>query len=472
MTSTMPDQTGRGPAGESRYPIGRHARQDAAVRLGAVACLGLSVLLVTHWWVVDGGLRGFGGWPSGLISVGRLGGLLASLLLLVQVLLMARVPLLEAAFGQCRLARVHQRVGVLSFSLMLLHIVTTGIGHAAAAAHTRHGGPPVAILLAMAGALCLCMVVLTSIRAALRRTRYESWHLLHLYAYLGVGLALPHQLLIGHDFVASPMKTFFWWTAWASTAAAVLLCRVGLPLWRNARHQLRVESVVPELDNVVSVYVTGRRLDLLRGEPGQFFTWRFLGRPGWTQAHPYSLSAAPNGRSLRITVQVVGEGSASLASLQPGTRVLVGGPYGRLSPRARSRSGVALIGAGVGITPLRALAEGLDISPGEAIVLHRYTTEPLFAAEFAGLERERGLQVVDLPGHRRSQSSWLGDGLDDDLDAAAQVDDLTALHRWIPDVSERDVYVCGPSDWMVLVKRTLVAAGLPAKQLHLETFAW
>ena len=284
MTSTLPDKTGHGLARSSRYPIGRRARRDAAVRKGAVSALALSLLLVTHWWVVDGGVKGLGGWASGLISVGRLSGLVASLLLLAQVLLMARVPLLEAAFGQARLAHVHRRVGFVSFSLMILHIVTITSGHAAASALR----PPSALsdlavnhagrLLAIAGALCLCMVVVTSIRAARRRIRYGSWHLLHLYAYLGVGLALPHQLWTGQDFVSSPLKTFFWWSAWIMTAAAVLVCRVGLPLWRNARHQLRVDSVVPELDNVVSVHVTGRRLDRLRVEPGQFLSWRFLGR--------------------------------------------------------------------------------------------------------------------------------------------------------------------------------------------------
>ena len=49
--------------------------------------------------------------------------------------------------------------------------------------------------------------------------------------------------------------------------------------------------------------------------------------------------------------------------------MLVEGPYGRLSGRARTRRQVALIGAGVGITPLRALAEGLDYAPGEAVLL-------------------------------------------------------------------------------------------------------
>ena len=121
----------------------------------------------------------------------------------------------------------------------------------------------------------------------------------------------------------------------------------------------------------MSVHLTGRRLDRLPVEAGQFLTFRFLGRPGWTRANPYSLSAAPDGRSLRITVQAVGDGSASTFALRPGTRVLVEGPFGRLSARARTRRQVALIGAGAGITPIRALAEGLDVRHGDCVVLHR-----------------------------------------------------------------------------------------------------
>ena len=131
----------------------------------------------------------------------------------------------------------------------------------------------------------------------------------------------------------------------------------------------------------------------------------------------------------------------------------------------RTRRKVALIGAGVGITPLRALAEGLDYAPGEAILLERFAVQPLFARELDQLSAERGLQVLRLPGHRRSRDSWLGA-------ATGSVDDLTALSYWIPDVAERDVFVCGPAPWAALVERTLLAAGLPPDHLHLETFAW
>jgi predicted ferric reductase len=318
------------------------------------------------------------------------------------------------------------------------------------------------MLLAVAGTACLVMVVVTSVRAARVRLRYESWHLLHLYAYLGVGLALPHQLWTGQEFLASTARTVFWWTAWALAAVAVLVWRVGLPLSRSLRHRLVVTSVVPEGDGCVSVYLTGRHLDGLGVAAGQFLQWRFLTRRGWSRAHPYSLSAAPDGHSLRITVKDLGDGTAEVPGLRPGTRVLIEGPYGRLTGRARTSERVALIGAGVGITPLRALAEDLD---ADVVVLHRFRDEPLFAREFAVLARERRIGLVPLPGRRRGPDSWLGAGV-------GPVDYLTALRARVPDIAERDVYVCGPTPWTDQVRRTLHAAGTPADRVHTETFGW
>jgi predicted ferric reductase len=459
------------PCAESGTTIGHRARVDAGVRLASISVLWLSLLLVAYWWVADRGVQDLLGWATGLTSVGRLSGLVASVLLLAQVVLMARVPLLERAVGQDRLAHVHRLVGFTSFNLMLLHIVAITWGYAAGElARTPATLWDLTVdypgmLLAVAGTACLCMVVLTSVRAARRRLRYESWHLMHLYAYLGVGLALPHQLWTGQQFTDSPSKTVFWWTAWIATATVVLFWRVGKPVSLNLRHRLRIASVSDEGAGLWSIRITGRHLEKLSVEAGQFLSWRFLGRAGWTRANPYSLSAAPDGRALRITVQGVGDGSLASRGLVPGTRALVEGPFGRLSARARTRSRVALIGAGVGTAPLRALAEGLSYAPGEAIFVERFTSRPLFAEEIDTLRDRRGLQVLRLPGHRRARGSWLGEGI-------GPADDLTALRHWIPDIADRDVYVCGPENWTDLVQRVLAAAGVPPRQQHIETFAW
>jgi predicted ferric reductase len=449
----------------------REAQTDAAVRLGTGVVLWLGLLLVTYWWDADGGVTDLGHWASGLTSAGRLTGLWSAHLLLIQVLLMSRLPVLEHAYGRDRLARIHRVIGFLSFDLMMVHVVTIIAGYASGRWSrvlstswdlvTSYGG----VLLSVAGMVCLVMVVVTSVKAARRRLRYESWHLLHLYAYLGVGLALPHQLWTGQEFLRSRGATVYWWTLWAAAAATLLVWRIGLPLWRSLRHRLRVTAVVRESSDVVSVYLSGRRLDRLPLRAGQFLTVRFLNGPGWTRANPFSLSAAPDGHSLRITAKAFGDGSARLAHLRPGTLVLFEGPYGRLTSRARTRQKIVLAGAGVGITPLRALADGLEYATGDAILLHRYTADPLFADELTSLADSKGLQIMALPGRRSSASPFLGP-------ATGGVDELTALRRWIPDVADRDVYLCGPAAWIDGIQGLMTAAGVPDECIHTESFGW
>ncbi len=194
-----------------------------------------SLLLVTYMWVAGGGVQDLAAWDSALNSLGRITGLVASDLLLVQVLLIARIPVLERAFGQDRILRQHRVIGFTSLSLMLAHIVLNTWGYAGGAVAAIPGTfwdltttfP--GMLLAVAGASSLAMVAVTSLRAARRRLRYESWHLLHLYAYLGAGLALPHQLWTGQQFLDSTLATIYWWSLWVLAAGSVLAFRLVLP---------------------------------------------------------------------------------------------------------------------------------------------------------------------------------------------------------------------------------------------------
>lgn len=477
MTTVLPARPAEAARRRPSAPLGRAAARDAGTRTAAGALLWGALGLVTWWWATAGGLADLLDPRAGLTSLGRETGLVASVLLLAQVVLMARVPLLERAFGQDRLARVHRTVGFTSFTLMLAHVALITWGYAAGDLLATPGtfwdltvSYP-GMLLAVAGTGFLGLVVLTSIRAARRRLRYESWHLLHLYAYLGVGLALPHQLWTGQELVGSPARAVFWWGAWGAAAAAVLVWRIGLPAYRTLRHDLRVAAVVREPADpgreVVSIHLSGRDLHRMPVEAGHFLSFRFLGGAGWTRTHPFSLSTAPSRDGLRITADVVGDGTRALLDLRPGTRVLVEGPHGRLTGRARTRRRAALVGAGVGLTPLRALAEGLDYAPGEAVLVQRCRTVPLFEDELAALQRDRGLEVVTLAGPRRHAHSWLPHGHGQD-----HRDDVAALLALVPDLLERDLFLCGPDPWVDRVRDCALAAGLPPRQLHVESFSW
>jgi predicted ferric reductase len=433
-----------------------------------------TMLVVVALWVSGGGVQELTQVGSALTSIGRLSALVASDLLLIQVLLMARIPLVERTFGQDELARRHRWVGFSSFNLMLVHIIAITVGYAA----TSPGGVLGTIvdfvvnypgmLLAVTGTVALVGVTITSIRAARARLRYESWHLLHLYAYLGVALALPHQLWTGKDFLTSTAATVFWWTLWAVAAASVLIWRVGQPLWRSLRHQLVVDQVRAENDRVTTVVMRGRMLHRLPVQAGQFFQWRFLDGPGFTRAHPYSLSAAPDGKTLRITAAHLGDGSARLATLRPGTKVLFEGPYGRLHEGVRTRRKVLLMASGIGITPMRALLEGLDQRPGDVTLIYRTTSEQnrILVDELTNLAGRRQAGLFIVTGHRTSgRPSWLPQH-------AAHLGDVEALRELVPDITKHDVFICGSPGWMEAAERAVTRAGVPAKHVHIERFTY
>jgi ferredoxin-NADP reductase len=187
--------------------------------------------------------------------------------------------------------------------------------------------------------------------------------------------------------------------------------------------------------------------------------------------HPWSLSAAPGGKRLRITVRELGDHSSRLPDLHPGTRVLIEGPYGAFTADRRVRRRVTLLAAGIGITPVRALAEELSAEhnsrPGEITLVYRADSadQLALAGELTQLARETGLVLHLLVGPPVN-GSWLP------REVSAGRPDGQALASVVPDIDLQDVYVCGPGRWMDLVHRSLADAGVPRRQVHDERFVW
>ncbi len=171
-----------------------------------------------------------------------------------------------------------------------------------------------------------------------RRIRYEWWYALHLLAYAGIALAWFHQIPTGNELVTDTVAADYWRSLYVATLALLVGFRVVAPVVNAFRFRLRVAAVVREGPGVVSLWISGRRLGRLRARAGQFFLWRFLSCGHWLVTRPFSLSAAPDGRSLRITVKALGDHSAALADVPVGTRVVAEGPFGAFTDAARRRA--------------------------------------------------------------------------------------------------------------------------------------
>jgi predicted ferric reductase len=396
---------------------------------------------------------------NGILTVAKFFGMHAALLIMFQLLLIARLPWLDRRVGMDRLTVWHRWVGFTLLWTVLTHATLVVLGYAAhddVSAGTTFlalAGVP-ATLLGMVAATTIVGIAVISSRYVRRRLSYETWHALHMLVYLVLGLAFVHQLLETTTFRSSVFATVYWWALWLGAFGALVVGRLVVPLWRNAYHQFRVESVMPESDDVVSVRVTGRNLDRLPARAGQFFIWRFLDHNHWWLANPFSLSAAPDGRSLRLTARAVGATSASLRRLPVGSRAFLEGPYGAFTAMHRTRPGAVLIAGGVGITPVRAMVEELT---GDVVVLYRVRSErdAVLLNEVRELVAARGGLLHVLAGRT-------GDGV-----RPFEPGGLVGL---VPDIADRDVYVCGPPAMTSAVLGALCALRVPGSQVHAERF--
>lgn len=447
--TTLAPRTRTIPAAAAPARVAVHRTPRTALwHAAATAVIWLTSLFVVALWVSGGGITATLGFNAEtLTTIGRLTGLVSANLLLYQVLLMARIPLFERGFGRDSMTRMHRFVGFWSFWLMGAHIVLLVLGYAVAAAVNpfvqlwQFVWDYPGMLLATVGTGFILLVVATSIRRARKKLRYESWHLLHLYAYLGVGLALPHQLWTGADFLSSPLATAYWWTLWALAAASVLVFRLGVPLLRSARHGIRVTSVERDGDSGVTVRMTGRDLHKLGARGGQFFIWRFVDGAGWTRGHPFSLSGAPGPRGLSISARIAGDGTQRLTRLRPGTKVLIEGPYGHVTGAARKGTKLLMIGAGAGVAPLVALLEEQGYAPGDATLLTRDHSDgdALRQNAIRALVTRRGVVHAQLSGPRNpGPSSWL-------LQAMVHGGGRTSSATWRPKSTRTTCTCAAPS---------------------------
>jgi predicted ferric reductase len=446
--------------GATAPSLGRARSRRGAV-LAVTWALVLANAAVIVWLWIHGGNLHAKTTGEALTSAARLTGLVGAYLALIQVLLLARIPGLERAVGFDRLSVWHRWNGHACLDLVLAHVVLSVYGYALmdriSLGHELStmlgGGIYPGMITATVGTALLIAVVVTSVVIVRRRLRYEWWYFVHLTAYAGIALAWFHQIPTGNELVLDRIAADYWRALYVATLALVVCFRLARPIVDAFRYRLRVESVVEERPDVYSLWIRGRRVDRLGALPGQFFLWRFFTRGRWWAAHPFSLSAAPTRDLLRITVKELGDFTSRISEIRPGARVVAEGPFGVFTAASRRRDRVLLIAGGIGITPIRALVEEID---GDIVVLYRVIRDQdiVLADE---------LEVLDADVHY-----VVGDHASEQGRRLLSPEHLREL---VPDVAEREIYLCGPPAMTAAVERSIRCVGVSRRHVHVERFA-
>ncbi|HKX73211.1 MAG TPA: ferric reductase-like transmembrane domain-containing protein [Candidatus Saccharimonadales bacterium] len=401
-------------------------------------------------------------------AVGRLFGLVATYCALVQFVLMGRVGWLEPIFGLDRLAVFHRGNGTVALLLMLLHsssmVITfsllSGVDPLTGAQFVL--GLPFVMWAAVAEVLFVVTVV-ASVVIVRRHLKFETWYTVHLFNYLAIAFIPFHQLTNGSDFLLNQVFAWYWIGLYVFALLNLLIWRFGRTFWLSWRHDFTVEKVVKETPTAHSVYITGKNLQHFRAKGGQFVLVRFLDKERGWQEHPFSLSQLPDEQYIRLTVRQLGDFTNSVPAITPGTKVWVSGPFGAFTHEQQVANKVLYIAGGIGITPLRAMIQERAESgqKGTAAMLYgnRTIEDTALMGELEQLAQKIAMPIYNILSEQKDYKGEVG------------FVDKEKIARLVPDVAERDVFLCGPPPMMAGVKKALAELGVPANQVHYERFA-
>lgn len=240
----------------------------------------------------------------------------------------------------------------------------------------------------------------------------------------------------------------------------------------NGWRDFRVDTVVEE-SSVIKSFVL-RPADggpVMAHKPGQYLTF-WLDVPG----HPpikrnYSISAAPNGETYRISVKREARGLASgwlHDHASPGTVLKVAAPAGEFFLEGRPERPIVLLSGGVGLTPMVAMlealvADGADVPVHYIHGTHDRDTHAMHAHVREQAARGKAMRVTDF--HQKPLEGEV-EGVDYDLAGIITSEWLVANTP----IAEADYYICGPRPFLRHAVSALSLTGVPALRIHYEFF--
>jgi predicted ferric reductase len=417
----------------------------------AVMALFVAVPVVAWAGTLSPG-RPFAGY---LYDAGQLLALVGFVFLTFQYVLSSKIKWIERGLGLDKMLALHRTCGIVGAGLILAHPLTTSA--AELFLYKRVYLTPIKLV----GVAALSLLSLGAGVALLYPRsdwKYETWKRLHWVNYLVLPIGLWHSLRLGGDLALQPLRSFWF------GLGAIYVGVTAHKLWRLVQvrtHPFDVTAVVQETPDTCSVYLKGKPIQY---KPGQFLTIQLARNGRVSESHPFTIAASPGEDRLAISVKSLGDFTSTIPDTTSSDRAYIDAPYGVFSYLNHDAPNLVFIAGGIGITPFMSMLRDLRDKGLERNVLliwaNKTERDIAFRAELKEMASDMAsLRVVHVLSR---QQDWPGERgyVDADL-----------LQRYLAEMRDPQVFLCGPPAMTKGVLRALHALGIPRSRIHYEQFA-
>ena len=209
--------------------------------------------------------------------------------------------------------------------------------------------------------------------------------------------------------------------------------------------------------STTEVILRAKKDPIKKQRAGQFLFVSFPKGGKLAEAHPFTISSAPQEDVLRVTIKACGDYTRHLfAHLQTGMDAIIEGAYGMFDYKTGGPKQIWVAG-GIGVTPFLSFIR--DLETGLAFDVDFYYTvrhreEAIFVDEIGAAAKKN----PRLKAHIRFSAT----------DGSLTVD--TIAKNAGGNISGHHVYMCGPLPMVQAFESKFIEAGVPADHIHYEEF--
>jgi predicted ferric reductase len=376
----------------------------------------------------------------------------ALLLMASNIFISTRPRFLEPFFGGLdQMYQTHKKTAIMAIILILTHFFIMTLG-----------GARLAISLGKIALIGLLTIVILSLATRIPfiggyiNLKYNQWRIIHKFIGVFFLIGLLHMLSVQNLLQTTPVVHVYVLSI-AYSGAVLYLYKELLQPFLKRKHPYQVEGVRRLNGSVIEVTLKPiqRKFSHLAG---QFMFIDFRGDRKLSEAHPFTISSAPVDEHLKLTIKTSGDFTQHLyENLEPGQEARIEGGYGMFNYKT-ARPKQVWIAGGIGLTPFLSWIRDFDSPSGFEIdffLTTRVPEEALFLDEFE--QTQSKYPNFHLHLHFSNRDGRLT---------------LEKIIKASGEVSGKEFFLCGPLPMTLSMKSQLMAAGVPASDIHYEEFSF